>query len=102
MKKITLAFVGIGLISSLIFVSPAMSGRGGAGWGCGLGQGIVWSYCTPDRTEAQISQRPYGFDPNANLTPGWRKGFSSSQRKGFGRGKRGCGGNRRGCGPCWW
>lgn len=107
MKKIILVLIGIVLISSLIFASRAMSWRGGAGWGtggwgCGIGQGIGWSYCIPDHTEAQISQRPYGFDPNANLTSGWRKDFSSSQRKGFGRGKRGCGGYRRGCGACWW
>ena len=100
MKKIILVLIGIVLMSSLIFVSRAMSWRGGAG--CGLGQGIGWSYCTPDRTEAQISQRPYEFDPNANVTPGWRKGFSFSERKGFGRGKRGSDGHRRGCGPCWW
>lgn len=108
MKKIILVLIGIVLISSLIFVSRAMSWRSSEGWGtggweCGIGQGIGWSSCIPDRTEAQISQRPYGFDLNANLTtPGRRKGFGSSQRKGFGRSKRGCGGHRRGCGPCWW
>ena len=67
MKKIILVLIGIVLISSLIFASRAMSWRGGAGWGCGIGQGIGWSSCIQDRTEAQISQRPYGFDLNANL-----------------------------------
>ena len=41
MKKIILVLIGIVLMSSLIFVSRAMSWRGGAGWGCGLGQVLV-------------------------------------------------------------
>ena len=106
MRKITLVLIGIVLLSSLIFVSRAISWRGGAGlgtggWRCVLGQNIGDSYCIPDRTVRLLPQRSYGFDPNVNVTPGWRKGLSLTQRKGFGRSKRGCGGNKRGCRPCW-
>ena len=99
MKTNTLVLIGIALICFLLLTVTAMAWKGGAGWrkgrwGCGVGQGIGWSYCIPVRTEAQISQLPNGFDPNANVTPRWRNGF--------GRGKRGCSGNRRGSGPCLW
>ena len=99
MKKITLVLIGIALISFLIFTVNAKAWRGGAGWrtggwGCEMGQGIGWSYCIPDRVKARISQPSKGCDPNANVTPKWRKDFR--------RGKRGCGGHKRGCGPCWW
>ena len=61
MKKITLAFVGVILMSSLIFTPHAMSwrcgvGRGAGGWGCGMGQGIGWLYDIPNLTEDQSAK----------------------------------------------
>ncbi len=61
MKKITIMFLGIILVSSFLFITSAMAwrcgtGRGMGGWGCGMGPGICWSYGFPNLTTEQSAK----------------------------------------------
>lgn len=62
MKKFTLMFIGITLVSSLLLTSVAMAWRGGGmkrgmrGWGCGFVPGTCWSPGIPNLTSEQSAK----------------------------------------------
>jgi Spy/CpxP family protein refolding chaperone len=68
MKKITLALMGMALISTLLLTSGVLAGRGGAGMGrhgmggcgmemrMGMGPGTCWALSFPDLTAEQSAK----------------------------------------------